>query len=379
MKIKTITTWADYNYGASLQAYALLTYLQMQGHDAELIQYLPPYQTRMYDNMWVNPKSGASRYLVTRWVYRVAKFVQRMTTLKRKNMFDKFNFHTINTTATLYRSYDELNANPPKADLYIVGSDQVWNVFYEAGRDPAFYLEFVKSGKKVSYAASFSYLDLGDDDKKRISTALRKFDGIAVREYQGKTLLETMGIESIWVLDPVFLLPLSEWDKLAAETDDTKYASSEKYVLVYDFERNDSLRIFAQKYAKQHRLSIYAIMDKYPLKYAHKNFKEAGPKEFVRMIAGCDAFISNSFHGTAFSIMYHKPVFVFNRKRHKVNSRMESLLTLFELKDCIVDDDTKYDELINRQFDWDKIENIRKEQLKTSIKFLNRMIIPLDI
>lgn len=370
MKIKTITTWADYNYGASLQAYALLTYLQRQGHDVELIKFLPPYQTRMYDYMWVNPESKASRYWLSRWIYRVAKFVQRMTTLKRKKVFDEFNFKTLNTTTATYRSYEELCANPPEADLYIVGSDQVWNVLYDAGQDPAFYLEFVKSGRKASYAASFSYLNVDETNRERIASSLSKFDGVAVREYQGRDLLQDMGIESTWVLDPVFLLPLSEWNRLASETNDAVYASSEKYVLIYDFEGNDHLKSFAQEYARRHNLKIYAITDKYPLKYAHKNFKKAGPKEFVRMIAGCEAFISNSFHGTAFSIMYHKPVFVFNRKRHKVNSRMESLLTLFELKDCIVDDSTDHNRLMNRYFDWERTENIRREQLKVSIGFL---------
>ncbi|MCM1108575.1 MAG: polysaccharide pyruvyl transferase family protein [Clostridium sp.] len=370
MKIKTITTWADYNYGASLQAYALLNYLQNQGHDTELIKYLPHYQTRMYDYMWVNPESKASRYCVTRWIYRVAKFAQRMTTLKRKKVFDEFNFKTLNTTVANYRSYEELCANPPVADLYIVGSDQVWNVLYDAGRDPAFYLEFVKSGKKASYAASFSYLDIDENNKKRIAASLAKFEGVAVREYQGRELLASMEIESTWVLDPVFLLSLSEWNRLAAETDKSIYDASEKYVLIYDFEGNEILKRFAQEYAEAHNLKIYAITDKYPLKYAHKNFKNAGPKEFVKMISGCEAFISNSFHGTAFSIMYHKPVFVFNRHRHKVNSRMESLLTMFGLQDCIVTEKTHFGTVMTKSFDWEKVEMIRKKNLATSVQYL---------
>ena len=105
MKIKTITTWADYNYGASLQAYALTTFLKKQGHDVEMINYLPPYQTRMYDYMWVNPESKASRYLITRWIYRVAKFAQRMTTLGRKKVFDEFNFKKLPLTSECYHFF----------------------------------------------------------------------------------------------------------------------------------------------------------------------------------------------------------------------------------------------------------------------------------
>lgn len=373
MRIKTITTWADYNYGASLQAYALLKYLQSKGHDTELINYLPPYQTHMYDYMWVNPESKASRYWITRWIYRVAKFAQRMTTLKRKKAFDKFNFQTLNTTSTTYRSYEELCANTPDADLYIVGSDQVWNILYDAGRDPAFYLEFVKKGEKASYAASFSYLDIDNENRKRIAASLSRFKGVAVREYHGKSLLDTMGIESTWVLDPVFLLPMSEWNKLASETDTTIYDSPDKYVLIYDFEGNRELREFAEGYAKLKKLKIYAITDKRPIRYADKNFKKAGPKEFVKMISQCEVFISNSFHGTVFSIMYHKPVFVFNRHRHKVNSRMESLLTMFDMKDCLLDTEEKEKSAIHKVFDWKHIDELKAKNLEISVNYLKRL------
>lgn len=369
MKIKTITTWADYNYGASLQAYALLTYLQKHGHEAELIQYLPPYQTRMYDYGWVNPESRASRYAMTRVLYRVAKFAQRQTTLRRKRVFDEFNFRTIRTTDAVYRSYEELKANPPEADLYVVGSDQVWNVLYEAGRDPAFFLEFVRNGRKASYAASFSYLDLDEANRKRIAASLTGFEAVSVREYQGRDLLQTMGIESTWVLDPVFLLPLSEWNRLATDASG-RCVPKEKYVLVYDFEGNDRLKAFVKEYARRNGWRICAITDKHPLTYADRNIRHAGPREFVRLIAGCEAVVSNSFHGTVFALLYHKPFFVFNRHRHRVNSRMESLLALFESADCLVDDGADWERLMNRSFDWERIEHIRELMWQVSVSYL---------
>lgn len=371
MKIKTITTWADYNYGASLQAYALAHYIKKCGHDVEIINYLPPYQSRMYDYMWVNPESKASRWLVTRWLYRIAKFAQRMTTLQRKKVFDEFNFQTLPLTKSSYQSFTELQKNPPKADLYIVGSDQVWNVLYDAGRDPSFFLEFVKEGKKASYAASFSFLDIDVDNKKRIAASLKSFSKIGVREYQGCELLKSMHINSSWVLDPVFLLPVKEWNILA---ESSKFSYGQlldvPYLLIYDFEGNDKLRTFSLEYAKRNKLRIYAITDKYPLSYADKNFRKAGPKDFVKLIANCQTFVSNSFHGTAFSIIYHKPVFVFNRHRHRVNSRMESLLTAFDIKDCLLESSECFAEAFDKVFDWGKIDAIYQARLKESKDFL---------
>lgn len=371
MKILTLTTWADYNYGASLQAYALVKYLREQGHDAKLIKYLPAYQTRMYNFMWVNPESKASQYYFTRWCYRIAKFFQRMTTLRRKKKFDRFNFEIIPATQTVYHSFKELCENPPLADLYIVGSDQVWNVLYDAGRDPSFYLEFVKKGKIASYAASFSYLNIGKNEKERIFKCLSKFNMISVREYQGQELVLSMGLDCSWVLDPVFLLSLSEWNILVSKADKSLHIDSEKYLLVYDFEGNSEIKEFACRYAKIHKLEIYAIIDKYPLLYADKNFTGAGPIEFVKLIAQCQAFVSNSFHGTVFSIMYHKPFFVFNRCRHQVNSRMESLLKLFNLTGCMVNGDMEM--VLNTSFDWNEVEKIKQEKVDYSKKYLKNL------
>lgn len=147
MKILTLTTYNVYNYGAALQAYALQTYLQCMGHDAVLINYQPEYLTRKYDYRWVNPESKLSRYAVTRIAYRVMKYLQRQTTMGRKRQFDRFIDSYLKQTRE-YRTLEKLCQNPPEADLYVVGSDQIWNVFYEAGRDPAFYLEFVTRAEK---------------------------------------------------------------------------------------------------------------------------------------------------------------------------------------------------------------------------------------
>ena len=369
MKIKTLTTYNVYNYGASLQAYALATYLTRQGHDVEIIDYQPPYLTRKYDYRWVNPESPMSRHALTRAAYRALKFLQRQTTLGRKRAFDRFTRDCLPTTARHYRSFDELAAAPPEADLYLAGSDQIWNVFYEAGRDPAFYLDFVRKGQRASYAASFSYLDLSAADMERIGRSLRRFAAVSVRERQGLNLLSRMGIEGTWVLDPVFLLPATEWEGLAPTP-----APGERYLLVYDFERNPDLKSFARSYARRNGLKIYSINDTYPLPWADHNFSSAGPREFVALIRHGSAFVSNSFHGTAFSILFHKPVFVFPRHRHKVNSRMESLLGLFGLSDCLIDSPAQAEAALNQAFDFDTIEAIKDRELEKSEVFLQKLL-----
>ena len=369
MQIKTLTTYNVYNYGASLQAYALMTYLTQLGHDVEIINYQPHYLTRKYDYRWVNPESSMSKYVFTRCLYRIMKYVQRQTTLGRKQKFDEFHRKMLKETSKMYCTYKELCLNPPKADLYIVGSDQIWNIFYETGRDPAFYLEFVSKGAKASYAASFSYLDINEENKTRIKKSLQTFKAISVREYQGINILKDMGIKGTWVLDPVFLLTIEEWKKLMVD-----FHKKEPYILVYDFEGNKELKTFTIQYAKHHNLKIYSINDTYPRLYADKNFNSAGPKEFLSLIYHCDAFVSNSFHGTAFSIIFHKPVFVFDRHRHKVNSRMESLLKLFGLKDYMLSGYTDYSRIMDAKINFAEIEKIKERELNKSKNFIMQLL-----
>lgn len=370
MKIKTLTTYDVYNYGASLQAYALQRYLTMQGHDVEIIRYQPDYLSRKYDYKWVNPESRMSRYILTRVVYRTLKFLQRQTTIGRKRQFDYFNHQILVETNKLYKTYEDLRDNPPEADLFIVGSDQIWNVFYDAGRDPAFYLDFVRKGLKASYAASFSYLNIDEGNKIRISKSLQTFDAVSVREFHGLKILKDMGVEGEWVLDPVFLLSIDEWKKLM-----TNFVKTEPYLLIYDFEGNEALKSFAKGYAKKHGLKLYAIVDTYPLNYVHRNFKKAGPQDFITLIYNCDAFVSNSFHGTAFSVLFEKPVFVFNRHRHKVNSRMESLLNLFNLNDCLVVDEVSCQNAQMKNFNYESVRVVLGDNIRKSKKFLDKVLL----
>jgi len=371
MDIKILTTYDVYNYGASLQAYALLLYFSKLGHDARLIKYQPNYLSRKYDYWWVNPESKASKYLLTRMIYRIGKFIQRQTTMKRKHAFDQFNHNFLKETNITYHSYEELLKAPPTGDLFLCGSDQIWNVLYEAGRDPAFFLEFVPPHKKkVSYAASFSYLDIDNKNLERIQSSLKKFGAVSVREFHGINILKRIGIEGQWVLDPVFLIQKRDWRKFAEQGNIKNFNQTAKYLLIYDFERNNLIKESALLFAKKNHLKIYAVTDTYPLRYADKNFSGVGPIEFVKLIANSEAFFSNSFHGTVFSLIFHKPFFVFERHRHAVNSRMESLLTLFETKERLITSIHQFEDVHDQNPDWDNIESIKTQQLKISESFI---------
>ena len=251
MKIKIITCHDVYNVGASLQAYALQTYLEVSGHEVEIINYKPDYLSRHYE--WRIVANPIYNRPIIKQLYLGAKFLMYKLSLKRKRLFDDFSTIYLNRTSRLYRSNDELKQNCPLADLYIAGSDQIWNTFFRTGKDPAFYLDFVPDNKrKVSYAASLATSIMYDGYEDFIRSHIEHLDFVSVRERTSLSLLSSLGISNVVaVCDPVFLLPDSFWYRLA-EKGEVKIPNH--YVLVYDFGEDNEVVVYAKKVAKLLRI-----------------------------------------------------------------------------------------------------------------------------
>lgn len=333
MKICTITCHDVYNFGASLQAYALMSYLQSLGHVVEIIDYKPDYLSRHYSLFGVsNPKYRKN--LFSRLVYNVLKFPKRLWLLKNKWIFDRYQKTHLVRTKKRYRTNDEIKRDVPVADAYICGSDQVWNPLMKNGQDKAFYLDFVpKDKKKISYAASMAVDEIPTQYKDFICQQISSFNFISVRETTAVRLLSEMGITSIQVVDPVFLLEKNFWAEQLKEKD-VKF-SKEKYILVYDFEKNPKVKEFVEDYALKNKLKIITV---FKSDYATLNIAIKDPNDFLAAIKNAEFVVSNSFHATAFSIIFQKQFVVFNRKEN-VNTRMLDLLTMFGLSERLLTKD----------------------------------------
>lgn len=340
MEIKTITCHDVYNAGASLQAYALQTYLKSLGHDVEIIDYKPLYLSNHYSFSSVNPTFNKP---VIKQLYLLAKFPGRFKAYhsKRKANYDSFKNDYLCLTKNQYRSNEELKISPPSADVYFAGSDQIWNPLFNNGKDPAFYLDFApKDSIKASYAASFSVESLPNDIKDKTSEYLKNFDYISVRESSGIKILNSLGFDNCFnVCDPVFLLDKEYWEKLTFEI------SKEDYLLIYDFDNSEKVKTIAQKVAKEKELKIYSV---FKLIYADKCFYDEGPLGFLSLVKGAKFVVSNSFHATAFSIIFNVPFCVVNRQE-KINTRMADLLDSIGLRKCLLNDINQF--RINDVFD----------------------------
>jgi len=327
MDIKIITCHKVYNYGASLQEFALLRYLEGLNHSVQIIQYRPKYLSGHFDLKKVsNPKYD--KHFI-RLIYLLIKLPGRLINLRRKKVFDTFNKQYLKVSDYEYHSNNELKNNIPKSDAYIAGSDQIWNSLFENGRDPAFYLDFVPDkGLKISYAASFAISELKNEFKEFVREKVKRINFISVREITGVKILNDLGIDGVHlVLDPVFLLSRKFW----VEKFVTKVKGN--YIFVYDFDSNKELEKLAKKMAFQNGLRIYTVNQN--IKYADKNFYLKDPKYFLSLIYNAEFVLTNSFHSTAFSIIFEKQFLVFNREE-EINSRMKDLLELFELSNLSV-------------------------------------------
>lgn len=333
MKINTITCHNVYNYGASLQAYALQQYLIDLGHEVQVINYAPQYlsfhfKLSTYISKDEYTYKPSLKYPHIKYLYVLYRYLLSLKNINRKRSFDRFTKKHLRLTRR-YKNNELLKKGYPQADIYIAGSDQIWNSKYmENGKDPAFYLNFVKKGMKLSYAASFGAEGIDEEYRTVLSHWLSSFDAISVREACGQTILKTFDIESTVVCDPVFLLSKKEWEAIC------KKNMYKDYVLIYNIGPiNSKILKDAQIIADKNKLKIISIKDAYTINQADINIEDAGPCEFISLINNATYILSNSFHATAFSIIFNKQFYTYTFNNIKNSSRMLYLLNIFGLED----------------------------------------------
>lgn len=339
MKIKTITCHDVYNYGASLQAYALQEFLKKCGCEVQIIDYLPDAYGTRYETFKFKCKSGK--------VFRICKVLpflkplfalwwhrKDIPFLGRAKRFRNFKREYLNCTRT-YHSFRELNESPIDADMFIAGSDQIWNTQYLNGKDPAFYCDFIKGNQVcISYAASFGINNIKEGYEDFVKKQLSKFYAISVREKTGEKIIESLGLKAVTVLDPVLLLTKEEWNSLLNKE------FKGNYLLLYDFQMDNPLvKKMVIEIAKTRHLKIYSVNDWRQCPYADRNINNAGPIEFLELISEAQFVISTSFHATVFSVIFEKQFITFPLLGHNNSSRMKDFLSEFGLSNRFVENE----------------------------------------
>ena len=375
MKINIITYTRTKNYGGFLQSYALYSYLQNEGYEVEFIDYVPERcnidDPVMFTNNILRNSRLWGRTEITKTVWRLVKFP------KIKKSYQPF-IDFLRSRADFskpYYSSDELVNDYPKADLYITGSDQVWNSSFcrDEKVDSPYYYSFLKNERRISYASSFGKDSIPNKNIGEVKSHLAKYDSLSVREDSGVEIIKQMGLISKRVVDPTLLCEKKVFDDLCLDK-----LNITGYIVLYQvhFDQNTfKLALQVSKTLKKKLVVISIDSDK---KRQIKNciFVNPNINEWISLIKFSSGIITDSFHACIFSILYEKNFIVNTGTRRKMSTRINGLLNILSLDERIFNgyDKEAATKLLTLDINWEKCNSSLKEEQEKSRKWLNDAI-----
>ncbi len=342
-KIATITFHWCNNYGAVLQAYALQQFLLSNGFDTEIINYLP-WKVRLLKNLETIQKK---QFELKQRERSIKRFIKNELILSTKR----------------YYTHKSLFACSNKYDTVICGSDQVWNQSFllhsEFVTNLSYYLDFVNDEtKKIAYAVSFGAEDFPGEVKEKIKPYANRMNFLGVREKSGQILLESIGVDSMLVLDPTLLINADTYKKLITKAK----KSDEQKVFTYILHDNQTN---AEKTCEY-------VCSRYNEKPFSKIQLNLGIYEWLEKINHSEFIVTNSYHGVIFSIIFQKPFIAVRVENSGMNGRIDTLLSNLGIENRIIEkfNPETVGKIMNQNIDWNKVD-IRLENIKkNSVKFL---------
>lgn len=359
-KIGIINFHRAVNYGAVLQAYALSESIIRLGGNPFTIDHKNQFIEKAYS---LNPIYSRN---IKQIINKILTYYQRK---KKAQKFEAFRekYLVLEKISDLYSEENAINLE--KYNSLITGSDQVWN-YNMTQFDKAYFLDFMyDSRKKNSYAASFGFNHLPDeylDDYKKL---LEDFNHISVREEQASAIIKTLlNREAEVVLDPTMLLSKDDWFKISQD-----YKGKKNFILIYQMATSQSLLDFAVYLSKKTNCDIIYISDAIRKRIKATYASGIGPLEFIGLFKNAKYVVTNSFHGTAFSINFNKPFFVeMLPPPAKVNSRLENILDIFDLRSRQIINGNN-DNIFN-DIDYTTVNKKLESERQRSLDYLQRIL-----
>ena len=361
MKVGLVSYHKEPNYGTMLQAYALAEAVRSFGKECEYLNYVnvdkKPYLITLF-------RSAA------RSLYRLFKqadkgefdFFSEPPFENTLNAFNEFHDHHIPTSKRLYYANDVREANGDYS-FFIVGSDQTWSQYMNRMPQSINFLRFVDgSVRKRSYAPSIGTLYIKEEYKERLGKELANFGYVSCRERPNCNKLKSLlGRDVQYVLDPTLLLSPSDWNKIAKE----RFIKGD-YILAYILGTKPCISDFAEALGAEKGLPVYYIVTRPDYVAKARALWDVGPSEFVGLIRDASYVVTDSFHGTIFSINYNVNFYSFAKRsvgkdaltydNDRISSFLEELGIANRFKD---DQDSDFE----ADIDFDKV-NLRLEPLR---------------
>lgn len=382
-----ITTWnMPDNYGSILQNYAVQEICKRNGFNPILIRDDFSKEKTLKQKLM----TSLFRYGLVRTAWTSLKFLSALPYAKycarmnRKRQFDAFCAREKNQTERIYVSLDDLKENLPPMDLYIVGSDQVWSTkgyIPDEYRDEIYarriFLDFApERAKRIACAVSFGQHYFHPALKQLASALIQKFDFVSVREPSGVAICRELGYDkAVAQIDPTFLLDQMDYRKLIKEDEEIPLR---KYVLLYLLNNPSSFstrKFYA--WAKKKQLAVVYVngnLNIWKLDFHKKTY--ASIPQWLRLISNAECVFTNSFHGTCFSILFHKQFMMIPQKRKfaSQNERLENLITIFKLQERTLNQANSFDQVFEA-INYDSIDSILRFEREHSsfVKYLKNV------
>lgn len=359
MKVGILTVPTSISFGASLQMYALYRAVEMLGAEAEVIHYQNEYMK-------------AERYVIASRRSPVKRLLRKVLHHRQNAAFRGFEKCMSKYPPRAIHSPVMLTEAGKRYEAVICGSDQVWNPDI-TGADLSYFLDFCgPDTKRIAYAPSFGRTELPEAFQEKIQRELKRFDHLSVREAEGQHILcQLLDAEVPLVLDPSFLLTRDEWISL-----ERKHAAATKpYILYYAIHGSESLMRFCLELAEKKHMKVVIVGGNSIRRLRNRDRRidyacDVGPQEWLYLLHHADCVVTNSFHGTAFSVIYQKLFYV--EFSSLTNSRLEHIIRTMGLQEWVVGDGCA---LTDAHIDYCHVEKTVRELRERSLMYLRKAVI----
>lgn len=368
-KIGIITFSRAQNYGSVLQAYALQMKVQeLFGIRCEIIDFMPPNQEDMY-KIFVKNNS------VKNVVVNMAALFYYSTLKERGKAFERFLQNRLNMSEKKYDTKASFIDIDERYQLCISGGDQIWNVNIK-DFSMAYFFPNAKKAKKISYAPSLGgggFDNIKSEKLNKIKKALLEYDKVSVREFRGQEAIEELIEKEVErVIDPTFLLDKKEWDKIASAR-----LYQEDYIFYYSINYDEDITKMVKKISKKLNMKVIimytsrktckTIMSGFEMTKGHS------PEDFISLVKYAKLVLTNSFHGTAFAAIYHKPFYNLRLEKAKsidFDNRITTIQNVLGLKNREIYPSNIDDIKIEITMDYDDIGKNMKNEQEKGIRYL---------
>ena len=357
MKIGIVTIWDDTNLGNRLQNYAMSFILsQKMGHEVVTLRSLPLKKSNLFLRIkerialaiCIFPHLAAKRFgvdtvrysRINKWNRRIASEVFLETKEIPRTANDQF-------------------------DYFISGSDQIWNYTFSAGRFHDYFLQFADPGKRIAVSASIGLNSINEEWKDFYAEQLKSYKAISVREDRAKQIVEELsGRPAAVIADPVMAMDIEDWRKVEKKP---KIDLKKKYILVYVLGTiSHEVEVKINKWEVEGNCIVYNMFDKKKVELF-----TCGPAEFLSLIENAELVVTDSFHCSAFSIIYNTPFVVIKRNDNgqDMGSRLDTLLQKYALNNRR---EEKVEDVF--QCDFSYANSVMKQEQNKFIKFLQSVL-----